>query len=138
IRATNAVSPRVQVEVIQSYALLVGGAGFHAAQHSNMVAFQSHAENGVDGFLADDLGGTNDTQAIFSNSEASYITNGVHAGTGANVQAGGVVVAFASACGFKGDGGAAGFVFFYSQTSRTFLPGAANTFCGSTQGIPQT
>src|SRR5215472_18140688 len=88
LRATNAVSPAVRVEVIHSYALVVGGAGFHAAQHSNMVVFQSHAEHGVDGFLADDLGGTSDTQAIISDSEVSYNTNGVHAGSGANVQAG--------------------------------------------------
>ena len=142
IRATNAQSPRVQVEVQHSYALVVGGAGFHAAQHSNMVVFQSHAQHGVNGFLAEDLGGTTDTQAIFSNSEASYNTNGMTAGNGATVQVGGSVAAFNSSCGFNATGGGgAGNLFFYQLTSRVILTSGSATCTsggGLVQGIPQT
>ena len=138
VRATNAVSPVVNVEIQQSYALLNGAVGFHAADRSKVVAFQSHAEQGTDGFKAEDLSGAGLTQMIVSNSEASYNTNGVHAGSGANMQAGGMVAAYNSTCGFKGDGtGGAGNVFFYNQTNR-IVQAAGSALCGNTTGIPQT
>jgi len=138
VRATNAQSPVVNVEIQNSYALVNGAVGFHAADRSKMVVFQSHAEQGTDGFKAEDLSGAAATQMIVSNSEASYNTNGVHAGSGANVQAGCVVAAFNSSCGFKSDSaGGAGVVFFYNLTNRIVQP-VGIALCGADQGIPQT
>jgi len=138
LRATNAVSPKVHVEFNNSYALLNGGAGVHAQQHSFVVAFGSSAEQGTDGFKADDLGGTSDTQMIVSNSEASYNTNGVTAGSGANVQVGGTVAAFNSGCGFNNTGlGGAGNVFHYQQTNRIIFTSGSD-ICGTPHPIPQT
>jgi len=143
LRATNAVSPAVRVEVIHSYALLNGSVGFEAQQHSRIVAFQSHAEHGTDGFKADDLGGTNDAQIIVSNSEASFNTNVVRSADGGTVQVGGSVASFNSSCGFNGTGG--GNIFFYQQTNRVVnnsggaTPGVSpGLLCGATTGIPQT
>ena len=143
LRATNAVAPAVRVEVINSYALLNGAVGFEAQQHSRIVAFRSHAEQGTDGFKADDLGGTNDAQMIVSESESSYNTNGMTAGAGGTVQVGGSVAAYNTTCGFNGTGG--GNIFFYQQTNRIVnnsggaTPGVSpNLLCGATTGIPQT
>jgi len=137
------VSPPVRVEVQHSYALLNGSVGFHAQQHSKIVAFQSHAEQGTDGFRADDLGATNDAQMIVSNSESSHNTNGVTAAVGGTIQVGGSVAAYNTTCGFNGTGG--GNIFFYQQTNRVVnstggaTPGVSpGLLCGATTGIPQT
>ena len=138
LRATNAVTPPVKVEVIDSYALVNGAnatsAGFEAAQHSRIVAFRSHAEGGNDGFRAGDAT-TSDAQMIVSNSEGSFNANGMTATQGGTVQVGGSVAAYNSTCGFNGTGG--GNIFFYNLTNR-IVQAAGSALCGATTGIPQT
>ncbi|HEY6971461.1 MAG TPA: hypothetical protein VJA94_19790 [Candidatus Angelobacter sp.] len=132
VRSTNAQTPAVQVGIDNSYALLVGGVGFEAQQHSRMAITNSAAENGTDGMKADDLGGTSDAFMIVSDSEASYNTNGVSSASGAIVQVGGSTAAYNGSCAFNQ--GAGSTLQFMSGTNRT--PGAP--LCGAPTGIGQT
>ena len=132
VRATNAVTPAVQVGIDHSYALLQAGVGFEAQSHSQMVITNSAAENGTDGMKADDLNGTSDARMIVSDSEASYNTNGVSSSNGATVQVGGTTAAYNTSCAFNQVAGST--LNFYNQTNRT--PGAP--LCGSPTGIGQT
>ena len=132
VRATNAVTPAVQVGIDHSFALLNAGVGFEAQAHSQMVITNSAAENGTDGMKADDLLGTSDARMIVSDSEASYNTNGISSASGATVQVGGTTAAYNGSCAFNQ--GAGSTLQFYNQTNRT--PGAP--LCGAPTGIGQT
>src|SRR5215471_715791 len=115
LRATNAQSPAVEVGIDGSYALLNGGVGFEAQQHSHMTITNSAAENGTDGMKADDLGGTTDALMTVSDSEASYNTNGVSSANGGTVLVGGTTAAYNTSCAFSQ--GAGSTLQFNSQTN---------------------
>ena len=104
IRATNAVSPAVQVGVDNTQ-VAINTVGIEAAQHSRVVVFRTWVEHAAqDGMLADDAT-SSDAQMTVTSSYSNYNVNGITAGTGSSVAAGGNTLAFNTTCGLKNGGG---------------------------------
>jgi hypothetical protein len=130
IRATNAVTPPVQVGITNSFVIL-DTIGIESAQHSRVVVNQSVIQNAAqDGIKGDDTS-TFDSQITVTNSESSYNANGINAAFGSTITVGETTAAFNSTCGFNGS---AGTIHFFTGTNRLVGTG----LCGTTSGVPQT
>jgi hypothetical protein len=126
IKATNAQSPPVQVEVDNSYAI-VDNVGIEAAQHSRVIVNHSVASNAAaDGMRADDAS-TSDSQMVVEKSESSFSVNGINAQAGSTIAVGDSSVAFNSSCSLDNSGG----------TLFSFASGAngTNRLIGGTCGV---
>lgn len=126
IRATNAVSPPVQVNVDNSWAIL-DNIGIEAAQHSRVVVTHSFTETAVtDGMRADDAT-TTDSQMVVEKSQSSYNVNGINAQTGSTIAVGDSAVDFNTTCSLDNSGG----------TLFSFQSGAngTNRLIGGTCGV---
>lgn len=130
IRATNAVTPPVQVAISNS-SVILDTIGIEAAQHSRVVVEESVVQNASqDGMKGDDTA-TFDVQMTITNSVTSFNGNGVNAAFGSTITVGGTTAAYNSTCGFNGT---AGTVNFFTGSNRLIGTG----LCGTTTGIPQT
>ena len=130
IRATNAVTPFVQVGISET-SVILDNIGIEAAQHSRVVVVNSFISKATTDGLKSSDAATSDAQMTVTNSETSANNNGLTAGTGGNIVVGGTTAAYNTACGFNGSGGT---VFFFNQTNRL----VGTTLCGTTMGVPQT
>jgi hypothetical protein len=131
IRATNAVTPPVQVGVSNSHVIL-DTIGIEGAQHSRVVVDQSVIQNATQDGIKGDDNPTFDVQMTVTSSETSFNANGLNAAFGSTITVGGTVAAYNSTCGFNGT---AGTIVFFQGTNRVI---GGSALCGTTSGIPQT
>ena len=132
IRAGNNVAPAVQVGIDHTQVIL-DTTGIEAAAHSRVAVNRSFVENASgDGMLADDPG-SSDAQMTVTNSESDFNTNGITAGTGSSVAAGGNTLAFNTTCTLKNGGG--NMLSFIQGASFTNKPVGAS--CGTITPLPQ-
>ncbi len=130
IRATNAVSPPVQVGIDNSFAIL-DTTGIEAAAHSRIMVSRTTTENAsADGMIADDAGST-DSQMVITKSESGYNNNGMTAGPGSTVAVDFSKVAFNNSCSFNQNGG----TFFSFQVGTA---GGTNSVNGPVCGTIST
>jgi hypothetical protein len=126
IRAANAVTPNVQVEVDHSYAIL-DNIGIEANTNSRVVITNSVTQNATtDGMKADASTG----QITVANSDSSYNANGITATALGSANVVFSNVAYNTTCGFNNSGGS-GFVSFGNNR----LIGA--TTCGTITPLGQ-
>jgi hypothetical protein len=130
IRATNAVTPPVQLSVSNSFVML-DTIGIEGAQHSRVVVDQSVVQHATQDGIKGDDNPTFDVQIMITNSETSFNSNGVNAAFGSTITIGGTTAAFNSTCGFNGT---AGTIHFFTGSNRLLGTG----LCGTTSGVPQT
>jgi hypothetical protein len=136
IRATNATTPAVQVEVANSSVMLSGTIGIEAAQHAHVDVFNTVvSKSGADGVKADDAT-SGDAQLTVEGSDLSNNVNGASATTtGSFLSVGGSKLSFNSSCGLNAAGGS---VFTFTQGGAGTNKGhgnGANT-CGSITPLP--
>src|SRR5205085_7103091 len=104
IRATNAVTPFVQVGISET-SVILDNIGIEAAQHSRVVVSSSFISKATTDGLRSDDATTSDAQMTVTNSESSHSSNGFTALAGGNIVVGGSTAAYNSSCGFNGSGG---------------------------------
>jgi hypothetical protein len=130
IRATNAVSPPVQVLVDNSAAIL-DTIGIEAAQHSQVIVNRSLANKASsDGLKADDAA-TADSQMSVDHTEVTDNNNGITATAGGSVAVADCKIANNSGTASNPSGGAT--ITFFTQTNRVHSNGAAGTFATTPQ-----
>ena len=104
IRATNAVSPAVQVAIDHTQ-VMITNLGIEAAQHSRVAVQNSlSSKAATDGMKADDAA-TGDAQMTVMYSESVFNNNGITAGTSAAVSVGDSKIAFNTTCSSNIAGG---------------------------------
>lgn len=125
IRATNAITPAVQV-AIHDTATILGTTGIEAAQHSRVLVSHAVVENqSSTGLLADDAS-TNDAQLSIDYSDLGFNGNGMTAGPGTTAIAISYSkVAFNSGTAFNATGGT---ISSYGNTNRVHSNGSTGTF----------
>jgi hypothetical protein len=130
IRATNAVTPPVQVGITNTAAIL-DNIGIEAAQHSRVVVRESVAQNAAaDGIKVDDAA-TSDAQASIYLTDASFNVNGVTNGTGGSLNIAFSNLSYNSSCQFNNAGASGQFVSYGNNR-------VAGGNCGTITGpIPQ-
>jgi hypothetical protein len=128
IRATNAVTPAVQVG-IDNTAVILDSTGIQAAQHSHITVNRSVVENAsTDGVQANDSA-TSDAIMTVDHTDLSFNGNAVTAATGSSISVDDSKLAFSGSCAFKNAGGIAGTF----QNNR--VVGVGN--CGATTPLGQ-
>src|SRR4029077_11431815 len=124
IRATNAVSPPVQVMVDNSAAIL-DTIGIEAAQHSQVIVNRSLANKASsDGLKAADAAPA-DSELGVDHTEVTDNNNGITATAGGLIHVGDCKIANNSGTGSNQAGGT---ITFFTQTNRVHSNGAAGTF----------
>ncbi len=124
VRATNAVSPPVQVMIDNSAAIL-DATGFEAAQHSQVIVNRSLANKASsEGLKADDAA-TADSDLSVDHTEITDNNNGITATAGGLVHVGDCKIANNSGTGSNQAGGT---ITFFTQTNRVHSNGATGTF----------
>ena len=130
IRATNAVSPPVQVGITNTVATL-DNIGFEGAQHSRTVVRSSVAQKAAaDGMKVADAA-TTDAQMTIYESDASFNVNGYTNGTGGSLNIAFSNAAYNSSCQLNNAGTSSQFVSYGNNR-------VAGVNCGTITGpIPQ-
>lgn len=136
IRATNAVTPAVQVGV-DNTAVILTNIGIESAQHGRVVINRSVIQNATtDGVRVDDAA-SSDAQATIDRSDISYNANGVSTITaGSFASVGGTKLAFNSNCGLNDAGGGL-FTFTQGGSGTNRGHGNANNTCGVITPVAQ-
>ena len=128
IRATNTVTPAVQVGV-DNTAVILDSTGIQAAQHSHITVNRSVIENATtDGAQANDAA-TSDAILTIDHTDLSFNGHAVTAATGSSVSVADSKLAFSGTCAFNNAGGIMGTF----QTNR--IVGVGN--CGATTPLGQ-
>jgi hypothetical protein len=128
IRATNAVTPAVQVG-IDNTAVILTSTGIQAAQHSHVTVNRSVVENAsTDGVQANDSA-TSDAIMTVDHTDLSFNGHAATAATGSSVSVDDSKLAFSGTCAFNNAGGIMGTF----QNNR--VVGVGN--CGATTPLGQ-
>jgi hypothetical protein len=127
IRATNAVSPPVQVGIANT-AVILDATGVEAADHSRVAVREAVIENATSsGVLADSA--SSDAQLTLDHSDVSFNNNAITANPGGSVAVANTKIAFNSGTAMNQAGG--GIASF--QTNRIHSNGVTGTFVPASQ-----
>jgi hypothetical protein len=129
IRATNAVTPPVQVG-IDNTRIMLANIGVEAAQHSRVVVTNSFVSRATADGLKSDDSLTSDAQLTVSFTNSSFNANGVTAAPGGTANVAFSNLALNTSCGLNNAGGTSFFTFGNNRLSGT------NT-CGTISSAPQ-
>jgi hypothetical protein len=122
IRATNAVTPPVQVGISETAAIL-DNKGVEANAHSRVTIVRSVLENAAtDGATADAA----DAQMMVSDSDSSFNQNGITATAGGLTNSAFNNITFNSACGMNNSGGTNFFTYGNNRQAGTGSCGTIN------------
>ena len=137
IRATNAVSPPVQVTIDHTQ-IMVTNIGIEAAQHSRFAVSNSLVSKSAnDGVKAGDVTSSDAQMTIETTSSEYNVGDAFDATTGSSVSVGWSKTAFNSGCGLHANGGN---MFTFTEGANGTNRGHGNTggnTCGTVTPVTQ-